>query len=432
LNRLTYFIFLLVFFISCTSNQDENAQELILEQADILLKNGHVIDPKNHFNEPMDVAIVDGKILRVAKNISEKNVEEVINIGGMYVTPGLINMHTHVYAGDNPGFQAGISSIFPDVFSFRSGTTTVVDAGTSGWRNFPDFKEKIIDVSRTRVLAFLSIAATGFSNDDKYNYEMDPVRTAQMVDRYPELIGVRIGHFNGNEWLQFDLAVEAAEKSDTPLLVECHLPEYPLEGQLNRMRSGDILTHAFEHVSEREPVVNVESGFVENYVLEAQKKGVLFDVGHGGAGFWFSQAIPALEQGLLPDSFGTDQHRFSMNAGMKDMLNVMSKYLNLGMSLENIINSATWKPANSIQRPDLGHLSEGAVADLAVLNIRRGEFGFVDAGNNKIEGNRKFEAELTIRAGNIVWDLNGLSAVPFEESSDGRDSVSSGSEILVD
>ena len=118
----------------------------------------------------------------------------------------------------------------------------------------------------------------------------------------------------------------------------------------------------------------------------------------------------------MPDSFGTDQHRFSMNAGMKDMLNVMSKYLNLGMSLENIINSATWKPANSLKRLDLGHLSEGAEADVAVLNIRRGEFGFVDAGNNKIEGNQKFEAELTIRAGEIVWDLNGLSATPWEDS----------------
>ena len=416
MNRLIYFIFLSVFILSCTENQNKNPQELILERADILLKNGHVIDPKNQINEPLDVAIDNGKIVKVAKSISLKNVEKVIDVEGMFVTPGLINMHTHVYAGNNPGFQAGISSILPDLFSFRSGITTVVDAGTSGWRNFPDFKKMIIDASKTRVLAFLSIAATGFSNDKNYEYEMDSAMTAQMVNKYPELIGVRIGHFNGSEWLPFDLAVEAAEISHTPLMVECHLPEYSLEEQLNRMRSGDILTHAFEHVSEREPVVNVESGLIEEYVLKAREKGVIFDVGHGGAGFWFSQAVPALKQGLMPDSFGTDQHRFSMNAGMKDMLNVMSKYLNLGMSLENIINSATWKPANSLKRLDLGHLSEGAEADVAVLNIRRGEFGFVDAGNNKIEGNQKFEAELTIRAGEIVWDLNGLSATPWEDS----------------
>lgn len=201
LNRLIYFIFLSVFILSCTENQNKNPQELILERADILLKNGHVIDPKNQINEPLDVAIDNGKIVKVAKSISLKNVEKVIDVEGMFVTPGLINMHTHVYAGNNPGFQAGISSILPDLFSFRSGITTVVDAGTSGWRNFPDFKKMIIDASKTRVLAFLSIAATGFSNDKNYEYEMDSAMTAQMVNKYPELIGVRIGHFNGSEWL---------------------------------------------------------------------------------------------------------------------------------------------------------------------------------------------------------------------------------------
>ena len=291
-----------------------------------------------------------------------------------------------------------------------------MDAGTSGWRNFPDFKEKIINESRTRVLAFLNIAASGYSTDDEQENinEMDPGRTAQMVEQYPELIGVRIGRFNGSEWAPFDLALDAAERSGTPLLVECHLPEYPLEGQLNRMRPGDILTHSFQHVSEREPVVNVETSLVEDYVLEARNKGVLFDVGHGGAGFWFSQAVPAFEQGLLPDSFGTDQHRGSMNAGMKDMLNVMSKYLNIGMSLESIIENATWKPATSIKRLDLGHLDEGAVADIAVLIILKGTFGYVDAGNNRMDGDRLLVAEMTIRAGRIEWDLNGLSAEKFE------------------
>lgn len=406
------FCFCFLVILSC----EEGPEEVQVGEADILLKGGHVIDPKNNINETMDVAILDGKILKVAKNISAEQVRQEIDIRGLYVTPGLINMHTHVYAGSNRGFTSGTSSQFPDVFSFRSGVTTVVDAGTSGWRTFPDFKEKIIDESRTRVLAFLNIAASGYSTDDEQENidEMDPERTAQMVEEYPELIGVRIGRYNGSEWDPFDLAVEAAKRTGTPLFVECHLPEYPLEGQLNRMRPGDILTHSFEHVSEREPVVNVETGLVEDYVLEARDKGVLFDVGHGGAGFWFSQAVPAFEQGLLPDSFGTDQHRGSMNAGMKDMLNVMSKYLNIGMSLETIIRNATWKPANSIKRLDLGHLDEGAEADIAVLNIENGNFGFVDAGNNRLDGDRLLVAEMTIRAGRIEWDLNGLSAEKFE------------------
>lgn len=411
-------IYIIIFTcsISCATNEPDNRQGLVLDEIDILLKGGHVIDPKNQIDSLMDVAILNGKILKVAKNISAAQADQVIDVNEMYITPGLINMHTHVYAGSNSGFTSGTSSQFPDVFSFRSGVTTVVDAGTSGWRTFPDFKEKIINESRTRVLAFLNIAASGYSTDNEQENidEMDPGRTAQMVEQYPEIIGVRIGRFTGSEWAPFDLALEAAERSDTPLFVECHLPEYPLEGQLNRMRPGDILTHSFEHVSEREPVVNVETGLIEDYVLKAKNKGVLFDVGHGGAGFWFSQAIPAFEQGLLPDSFGTDQHRGSMNAGMKDMLNVMSKYLNIGMSLETIIENATWKPATSIKRLDLGHLDEGAEADIAVLTIEKGNFGFVDAGNNRMDGDRLLVAEMTIRAGRIEWDLNGLSAEKFE------------------
>ena len=154
---------------------------------------------------------------------------------------------------------------------------------------------------------------------------------------------------------------------------------------------------------------------VRPFVKEAQKRGILFDLGHGGAGFWFSEAIPALQQGLAPNSFGTDLHRFSMNAGMKDMLNVMSKYMAMGMSKEDVLLRATWLPAKSIKREDLGHLREGAVADVAVLSIREGNFGFIDAGGNRINGKQKFEAQLTIRAGKIVWDLNGISAKEFEK-----------------
>jgi dihydroorotase len=145
-------------------------------------------------------------------------------------------------------------------------------------------------------------------------------------------------------------------------------------------------------------------------VLEARDKGIRFDVGHGGAMFHFSVAVPALKQGLLPNSFGSDLHRFSMNSGMKNMLDIMSKYLNMGMTIQDIVYRATWNSANSIKRADLGHLSEGADADLALLSIRKGNFGFVDAGGARMDGDRKFEAEMTIRAGKIVWDQNGLSA----------------------
>ena len=385
------------------------------QQIDLLIKGGHVIDPKNNINSKMDVAIMAGKIFKVDTNIPAGDAKKVIDAAGLYVSPGLINIHTHVYAGSNVGFADGTSSQLPDAFAPRSGITTVVDAGTSGWRNFPDFKTRIIDASATRVLAFLNIAASGYSVDKAQENigEMDVKVTAETVKKYPEIIvGVRIGRFEGKEWTPFERASEAARLSNTPLLVECHLPEYSLEDQLNRMRAGDILTHAFENVSERMTVVD-EKGKVRPFVMAAEKRGVLFDVGHGGGGFWFNQGIPAFKQGLLPNSFGTDEHRTSMNSGMKNMLNVMSKYLAMGMTLPEVIARGSWKAAKSIKRDYLGHLSVGSVADIAVLSIQEGKFGFVDSGNNRIEGNRKLEAEMTVRAGKIIWDLNGLGAKKF-------------------
>lgn len=385
------------------------------QQIDLLIRNGHVVDPKNNIDGTMDVAIADGKILRVARVIPEENVKKVVDAKGMYVTPGLIDLYTHVFVGTNAGFANGTNSISPDDFACRSGVTTVVDAGTSGWRNFTAFKEQVIDRSKTRILAFLSIGGLGLSGKAAQE-DLDDMNVDSAVytlQQFPEtIVGIKIGHYEGKAWLPFDRALSAAERSQVPLLVECHLPQYPLEEQLKRMRAGDIITHSFEKVSERMPVVD-EEGKLRPFVKEAMNRGVLFDVGHGGAGFWFSQAIPALKQGLAPSSFGTDFHRFSMNAGMKDMMNVMSKYLAMGMELKDVIVRATWLPAKAIQREDLGHLGAGAPADIAVWSIRDGRFGFVDAGGNRIEGNRKLESELTLREGKVVWDLNGLTAKDF-------------------
>jgi len=380
---------------------------------DLLIKNGRVIDPKNQLDSILDVAIVKEKIAKIAKTIPASQARKVVDATGLIVTPGLIDIHTHVFVGSRPDkFADGILSLSPDDFTFKSGVTTVVDAGTSGWRNFPLFKSQVIDKSQTRVLAFLNIAGAGMSGDpDQQDVsDMDSKMTSLMVQKYPQVIvGIKIGHYEGKEWTPFETALEAASKSAVPLFVECHLPQLSLEEQLNRMRPGDIITHSFEKVSERMTVVD-EQDHIRPFVLDAKKKGILFDVGHGGAGFWFSQAIPAFKQGLWPNSFGSDLHRFSMNAGMKSMLNIMSKYLNMGMPVEDIILRATWSAAKSIKRNDLGNLSEGAVADIAVLSLLNGNFGFVDAGGIKLEGNRKLEAELTIRAGKIVWDLNGLAA----------------------
>jgi dihydroorotase len=384
---------------------------------DLLLKGGHVIDPRNGMSAPMDVAITKGTVSAIGAEIPASSATRVVDVRGLYVAPGFIDIHTHVFAGGNRGFADGSSSISPDTVALRSGVTTVVDAGTSGWQNFPTFKAQVIDRSTTRVLAFLNIFPAGFSSGSAIEpplEDLDVRKTAEVVTQFRDfIVGTRIGHYSGRDWTVFDRAVEAARLSNAVLLVECHLRSFSLQDQLDRMRPGDILTHAFEQVSERMPVVD-EAGNVRPFVLAAQKRGILFDVGHGGAGFWFSQAIPALTQGLAPTSFGTDLHRSSLVSGMKDMMNVMSKYLNMGMSLEDVIRRASWSAAQSIKREDLGHLSPGAVADIAVFRVATGTFGFVDSGGYRLEGDRRIEPEMTLRAGRIVWDLNGLSAKPLD------------------
>jgi dihydroorotase len=387
------------------------------QQYDLLIKNGHVIDPKNQVDAIKDVAIANGKIAKLAGNISAAEAKKVIDATGLFVVPGLIDMHTHVFVGTKAGsFADGVYSVSPDDFSFRSGVTTVVDAGTSGWRNFSKFKEQVIDQSQTRILAFLNIAANGLSGKPEQEdiKSMNVDSAVQVKQQYKDIIvGIKIGHYEGNDWTPFNRALEAATKTNTPLFVECHLPQYSLQDQLNKMRAGDIITHSYEEIKERMPVAD-SLGKIKPFVLDAQKRGVLFDVGHGGAGFWFSQAVPAFQQGLAPNTFGTDLHRFSMNAGMKSILNVMSKYLNMGMPLNDAIARATWNAAKAVKHEELGNLDEGAVADISLLNLLTGNFGFTDAGGNRMAGNKKLEAELTIRAGKIVWDLNGLSAQPFK------------------
>lgn len=382
---------------------------------DLLIRNGHLIDPKNKIDAKMDIAVKDGRIAKVTSHIPSDQAIKVIDAEGLYVTPGLIDIHTHVFVGGRPEtFADGFLSVSPDDFTLKAGVTTVVDAGTSGWRNFPVFKEHVIDKSKTRILAFLNIAGNGMSGSPSEQdiSDMDAFMTSLVIKKNSDiLVGVKIGHFEGADWTPFDRALDAAARSNSPLFVECHLPQYSLEDQLKKMRPGDIITHSFEKIDERMPVVD-DQGKLRPFVVSAQKRGILFDLGHGGAGFWYSVAIPAMHEGLPPNSFGSDLHRFSMNAGMKDMLNIMSKYMAMGMTLEEVVERATWNPASSIHKYDLGNLSENAIADIAVLRIREGRFGFIDAGGNSIPGTKKLEAELTIRNGRIVWDLNGISATP--------------------
>ncbi len=378
---------------------------------DLLLKGGHVVDPKNKIDRAMDIAIAGGKIARVAPTIAAAQARRAVAVSGLYVVPGLVDIHVHVYAGTGRrNAYCGDNSVYPDGHTFRSGVTTVVDAGSSGWRNFPDFKDRVVDRARTRVLAMLNIVGGGMCGPNEQDvWDMDPEATARRAREFPELIvGVKTAHYTGPEWVAVERAVEAGRLANLPVMVDfgAFRPERPFRQLvLEKLRPGDIYTHAFRNLV---PIAD-DQGRLEPYLLEARKRGVIFDVGHGGGSFLFRQAVPAVELGFPPDSISTDFHIGSMNAGMKDMLNVMSKFLNMGMPLAEVIRRSTVNPAGEIRRPELGHLSEGAPADVAVLRLRGGNFGFVDVNGARMSGSRKLEAELTISGGRVVWDLNGIT-----------------------
>jgi len=386
------------------------------EHFDLLLKGGHVIDPRNNIDAVMDLGILDHKIAAVEKMIDSSKADKVIDLNGLIVTPGFVDIHTHVYAGTGlRGAYDGDNSVYPDGFSFRSCVTTVADAGSSGWRNFADFKDRVIDRSKTRVLAFLNIVGAGMGGKiEQDTTQMDPTAAAEMARKFPTIIvGFKSAHFEGPEWTSVDRALEAGKLASLPVMVDFgnFRRERPYPDLVSkRLRPGDISTHMYIDFI---PMLDA-NGHVNSYLFEAQKRGVIFDVGHGGGSFVFNQAVPAVQQGFLPNSISTDLHIGSMNAGMKDMTNVMSKFANLGMSLPDVIARSTWQPAKEIHHEDLGSLSVGSDADIAVLRVEHGQFGFVDSLGGRMDGSQKLVCELTLRDGKVVWDLNGVARGPWQ------------------
>src|SRR5713101_4548112 len=320
-------------------------QPQVPQKYDLLLKGGHVIDPRNGISAVRDVAIANGKVAAVAAGIDPAGALKVVDVSGLYVTPGLVDIHVHVFAGTGErGSYAGDNSVYPDGFTLRSGVTTVADAGSSGWRNFEDFKDRIIDRSKTRVLAFLNIVGHGMRGGryEQNLEDMEAKPTAEMALKYKNIIvGVKTAHFNGPEWKPVDQAIEAGNIAKIPIMVDFGraYPERSLaELVTKKFRPGDIYTHCYGGGGRGELI----DGKVNPAILPAQKRGVIFDVGHGGGSFVFRTAVQAFKEGFYPNSLSTDLHTGSMNAGMKDMLNVMSKFLVLGMSLDDVVVRSTW------------------------------------------------------------------------------------------
>ena len=401
-----------------TTPKDRDAALQGSPDYDLLLKGGHVIDAKNRIDAVMDLAIKDGKIAAVANDIASDAAVKTVIVAGMYVIPGLIDIHTHVYAGTGERHSyAGDLSVYPDGFTLRNGVTTIVDAGSSGWRNFPDFKDRVIDRSETRVLAMLNIVGSGMRGG-KYENNLEDMQaepTAAMALKYPGVIvGIKSAHFMGPEWKPYEQAVKAGTIAHIPVMIDFggRRIERPLYELLETvLRPGDIYTHA---LSGERGEQDFKTGGPGRGMREGRARGIYFDVGHGQASFAWFTAIPLYKAGFAPDSISTDLHIDSMNAGMKDMLNVGDKFLAMGMPLQEVVRDMTWNPAREILQTQLGNMSVGAIADVAVISVQHGDFGFDDAYSTVVRGNQKMFCELTVKDGKVVYDLNAITGEPWD------------------
>jgi dihydroorotase len=386
------------------------------QQYDLLLKGGHVIDPKNDVNAVRDVAIKGDRVAAVAVNIPSAQAGKVIDISGLYVTPGLVDIHAHVFAGNREGStNGGQSSFYPDQLSFRTGVTTMVDPGSAGWRDFPDFRRTIIDRARTRVLAMINIAGTGilsYELEQNIN-DLNPELTAKMAQQHKDVVvGIKSAHWWAANYISVERAVEAGKLANVPVMVDFgyFLKNRPYSHMVTEiLRSGDMSTHCFRWPA---PLLDAE-GKPAEFLLQARKRGVKFDVGHGGGSFHFRLAAPLVKAGFYPDSISTDMHTQSMNHAMQDMPTTMSKFLAMGMPLVEVVRASTTNPATQVKHPELGQIAAGSEADIAIFRMDKGNFGFADVVGGRIEGNQRLGCEMTLRAGKIVYDFNGRAAVPW-------------------
>ena len=376
---------------------------------DLVLKGGHVIDAANEIDGVMDVGILDGKIAAVEKNIFPSEARRSVDVHGLYVTPGLIDLHTHVY------IRGRRSTLYPDDTSLLTGATTVVDAGVSGWKTFDDFKETIIDRSTTRVLAMLNIVGGGMNDDSSLESrleDMEPEKTAAKVREHPDVIvAIKTAHFGRQGFEALKRTVEAGRLADRPVMVDLGILSNSGRDTstklLDIMRPGDLHTHSYN--DRQVEILNRFSRKVQPYMLEARRRGVLFDLGHGGGSFLWPVARSAMAEGFPPDTISTDLHPSSI-MNQVSMPNCMSKLMSVGMPLADAVRRATMNPAQAIRKfPELGTLGEGRVADIAVFRLEAGVFAYMDSWRKKNLGTKRLQCVMTVREGRIVFDEEGLS-----------------------
>jgi len=381
---------------------------------DLILRGGRVVDPSQKLDAVTDVAFADGKVALIGNALKAERGTEVRDVSGYIVTPGLIDLHTHVYWG---GTSIGIDA---EEFCRTSGVTTAVDTGSAGPGNFAGFRRHVIEPSQVRILAYLHVSHAGI-----YAYShrvmvgeseeirlMNPIDAAEVADANRDLIvgiKVRVGrNSSGTSGIvPLEIALEVAEAVGMPLMAHIDHPPPSYEEVVSRLRPGDVLTHAFR------PFPNspaTAQGTVKKVVLEARERGVLFDIGHGKGSFAFKTARAMLANGFYPDTISSDVHILCINGPAFDQVTTMSKFLCMGMSLPDVVAASTVNAAMALRRPELGSLKPGSVGDATMISIKEGRFDYVDVVGEHLIGERKIVSEGVVIGGHW-WHPNPLAKV---------------------
>jgi dihydroorotase len=384
---------------------------------DLLIKGGRVIDPSQELSAPRDVAVLGHTLVKVATDIPKADARHVLDVRGLIVTPGLIDVHVHVYDGVAP------LGIPPDPNCVAKGVTTVLDAGSAGAHTFPGFRKYVIDVAATRIRALLNISVVGqstMSPDNPHgellslNYA-NPGLAVRTIERHRDVIlGVKVRLSRNiageNDLRALHLAREAAEAVKLPMMVHIGDTHSPLKVLLPVLRAGDVITHCFHG---REGGILDGRGRVVPEVLAAVGRGVHLDVGHGAGSFAFDVAERALRQGLVPGTISSDLHQFNIHGPVFDLATTLSKFLHLGLTLEQVIARVTTHPSKTFGFPaGLGTLREGAEADVAVFALHEGDFPFTDSMGQRRIGHRKLSPVATVKSGRLY----GAATIPVPGS----------------
>jgi dihydroorotase len=370
---------------------------------DLILRGGRLIDPSQKFDAVTEIAFAGGKVAAVGGELKAAPATDVHDVSGFIVTPGLIDLHTHVYWG---GTSLGIDA---EEFCRTSGVTTAVDTGSAGPGNFAGFRKHVIERSAVRILAYLHVSHAGifgFSNrvmvgESEELRLMDPISAVEVADQNRDLIvgiKVRVGrHSSGTSGIvPLEIAREVAEQVGMPMMVHIDHPPPSYEDVVARLRPGDVLTHAFR------PFPNsaaTAQGTVKRIVLEARERGVLFDIGHGKGSFAFKTARAMLANGFYPDTISSDVHALCIDGPAFDQVTTLSKFLCMGMALPDVIAASTVNAATALRRPELGSLKVGSVGDATIISVREGRFDYVDVVGEHLTGNRKIASEAVVIGG---------------------------------